>query len=111
MIPLPIQSEPHRKAVEKVVNDLKKRGDLLGVIIFGSVVEKTPKPTSDLDLIAIVNSFDWGTKCFKVNGINVELFILNILKVSNDIFSGESELVVRNMGAGKIYYAKENSII
>ena len=110
-IPPFIPSEPHRKAAEKVVNDLKKREDLLGVIIFGSVVEKTPKPTSDLDLLVIVSSFDWGIKCFKIDGITVELFIRSILKVFNDIFYGENELIVRNIGAGKIYYTKENSII
>ena len=62
-------------------------------------------------MMAIVGSMDWGTKHFKVNGINVELFILNIFKILDDLFSGESELVVRNMGAGKIYYAKKNSIV
>lgn len=110
-IPPLIKSEPHRKAIEKIVTDLKERKDLLGIILYGSLVEKEPRPDSDIDMLAIVSSPGWSLKNFEVNGIGVELFIFDVTKVLCELCEGVSCYTVRNIGAGKIYYYSDSIIL
>lgn len=100
---------PQLRVAEKVVASLKKRDDLMGVVIFGTLGEenRVPRPDSDVDLIAIIDSDKWSSKFFKVDGIPVELFIMNVLRVINALYQGSSEMIVRNIGAGRVYYYKD----
>ncbi|MCK4649349.1 nucleotidyltransferase domain-containing protein [bacterium] len=110
-IPHLIKSEPHRKAIEKVIADLKKRGDLLGIILYGSLVEREPRPDSDIDMLAIVSSPGWSLKSFEIDGIGVELFIFDIIKILYEVCGTPGHYLVRNIGAGKIYYYSDPVIL
>jgi predicted nucleotidyltransferase len=110
-IPPVITSEPHQKAIEKIVSELKERKDLLGILLYGSLVEKEPRPDSDIDMLAIVTSPGWLLKNFELDGIGVELFIFDITKVLCELCEGQSCYTVRNIGAGKIYYYSDPIIL
>ncbi len=111
MINITIQS-PQKEVVEKVLDVLKKREDFLGLFGYGSVFEeqRTASPTSDIDLIAVVDSSVWEFHVFQLDGIDVELFITDVNIIVNNVMSKDNHFEIRNIGAGKIVYSNDHVI-
>jgi hypothetical protein len=97
---------PYHKIAKKVLEKLQEEFRVMALVVFGSVVEKVPEKDSDLDLLAIVQDRTWGVRSFVVDGIPVELFIYNLWRVVKGIFQGQDVYVIRNIGAGKIFYTE-----
>lgn len=64
-----------RQAARIVVDDVVARGDVLGIVLAGSIVRGEGGPTSDLDLYVVVSSPWRQRRQLLLAGVRVEVFI------------------------------------
>lgn len=63
----------HTEVIEKVLNKLKKQENVIGVLLFGSLANKTSHSYSDIDLFVVGHNELHRTECFNQDGIQVQI--------------------------------------
>lgn len=63
----------HTEVIEEVLNKLKEQENVIGVLLFGSLANKTSHAYSDIDLFVVGHNELHRTECFNQNGIQVQI--------------------------------------
>lgn len=92
--------EPYRAPATGFVEKLKRRGDYLGSLIFGSVVEKQPREGSDIDFVGFLTGPAWMLGQTRHAGRLFECWLHRLDKICLAILAYRHYFTLRNVAAG-----------
>ncbi|MEW5694143.1 MAG: nucleotidyltransferase domain-containing protein [Candidatus Hydrogenedentota bacterium] len=94
--------EPFSESLQEIIRVYKSGNPAyMGALVFGSVVEKIPKPTSDLDIIVFMKPpFVESNVVKRVKGVKAEIYIRPFDKIVNAVCATRDFFYTRNIGAG-----------
>ncbi len=68
-------TDTQRRAVQSILDDLRERDDLAGVVLAGSIIRGEGGPTSDLDVYVVVTSPYRQRRQVLIDNVRAEIFI------------------------------------
>jgi predicted nucleotidyltransferase len=105
---LPALNERYRRALHTVVNDYRRRPEVLAIIVAGSVLRGEGAATSDLDFWIPVDSDYRQRRSFLVGDVPVEIF-LNPPEQILHCISGGDYSAMHMMGHGVLLWVRDDA--
>ncbi len=105
---LPGLNERYRRALHAVLNDYRRRPEVLAIIVAGSVLRGEGAATSDLDFWILVDADYRQRKSFLVGDVPVEIFLNPPEQMLHYIAAGDHHSM-HMMGQGVLLWVRDDA--